>query len=196
MEQVYLSEQAFLGIILSAAEVYNRECYGLLFGYRLPGKTIVEGAIAYQTAERKFSQVALYERQARIIQEVIREFPKHAYVGEFHSHPFFRGAAGDTGLGPEDLRGITEPEVQLVVAINPRQRSVDWSTNRSGILSGTLAGFHFRIAGYAVLPREAPEEGPKRRGKRRRDRGPVPRLIRARVYCPYAVGLNPGNREG
>jgi len=195
MEQIYLSEQAFLSVILSAAEVYGRECYGLLFGYSLPGKTIVEGAIAYQTAERKFSQVALYERQHKIIQRVIREFPKHAYVGEFHSHPFFRGAAGDTGLGPDDLSGIREPEIQLVVAINPRRRSVDWSTNRDGALSGTLAGHHFRLAGYHVLPREEePAKAPrtkKRRGKKQRR----PRLVRARVYCPYAVGLNPGGAE-
>ena len=193
MEQIYLSEQAFLSVILSAAEVYGRECYGLLFGYSLPEKTIVEGAIAYQTAERKFSQVSLYERQHRIIQRVIHEFPKHAYVGEFHSHPFFRGAAGEAGLGPDDLSGIREPEIQLVVAINPRQRSVDWSTNRDGTLSGTLAGHHFRLAGYHVLPRK--EEAKVRRKKRGRRRKPSPRLVRARVYCPYAVGLNPGGKE-
>jgi hypothetical protein len=190
VEAIYISEQAFLSVILSAAEVYNRECYGLLFGYSLPGKTIVEGAIAYQTAERKFSQVSLYERQHKIIQRVIHEFPKHAYVGEFHSHPFFRGAAGDVALGPEDAFGIREPEIQLVVAINPRKRSVRWSTNRTGTLSGTLAGFHFRIAGYHVLPREQT----KTKGKpgRRRSKKDRPRLVRARVFCPYAVGLNPG----
>jgi len=192
VEQIYLSEQAFLGLILSAAEVYGRECYGLLFGYSLPGKTIVEGAIAYQTAERKFSQVALYERQHRIIQRVIHEFPKHAYVGEFHSHPFFRGAAGEAGFGPEDAFGISEPEVQLVIAINPRRRTVTWSTNRDGTLSGTLAGHHFRLAGYRVLPR--PGEAGTRRKKRRRKKD-RPRLVRARVYCPYAVGLNPGGEE-
>jgi len=190
VEAIYISEQAFLSIILSAAEVYNRECYGLLFGYSLPGKTIVEGAIAYQTAERKFSQVSLYERQSKIIQEVIREFPKHAYVGEFHSHPFFRGWAGDVGLGPEDASGIREPEVQLVVAINPRKRSVDWSTNRDGTLSGTLAGFHFRIGAYRILPpAEKAEAKPRKRGRGRKEK---PGLERARVFCPYAVGLNPG----
>ena len=193
MEQIYLSEQAFLGLILSAAEVYGRECYGLLFGYSLPGKTIVEGAIAYQTAERKFSQVSLYERQHKIIQRVIHAFPKHAYVGEFHSHPFFRGAAGDTGLGPGDLFGISEPEIQLVIAINPRRRSVDWSTNRNGALSGTLAGHHFRLAGYHVLPRPGAAKAKRKKGRpSKKDR---PRLVRARVYCPYAVGLNPGGKD-
>jgi len=194
VEQVYLSEQAFLSVILSAAEVYGRECYGLLFGYSLPGKTIVEGAIAYQTAERKFSQVALYERQLKIIQRVIHAFPKHEYVGEFHSHPYFRGAAGDVGLGPDDLAGIAEPEIQLVVAINPRKRSVRWSTNRDGTLSGTLAGHHFRLAGYQIRPRGDAQTASRTR-KRGRRKAPRPRLVRARVYCPYAVGLNPGGAE-
>jgi len=100
------------------------------------------------------------------------------------------GAAGDTGLGPGDLFGISEPEIQLVIAINPRRRSVRWSTNRNGALSGTLAGHHFRIAGYHVLPR--PDAAKTKRKKGRPSKKDRPRLVRARVYCPYAVGLNPG----
>jgi len=70
---------------------------------------------------------------------------------------------------------------------------VDWSTNRDGTLSGTLAGHHFRLAGYHVLP---PKETPKTgRKKKRRRKKPRARLVRARVYCPYAVGLNPGGKE-
>jgi len=189
VKDIYLSEQAFLGMILSAAEVYNRECYGLLFGYSLPGKTIVEGAIAYQTAERKFAEVSLYERQNRVIQRVIAQFPKHEYVGEFHSHPHYGRRDGMAGLTEEDAIGVTEAEVQLVIAINPRRRTVCWSTNADGTLSGTLADYHFAFAGYHFLH-------PKRNGRKRkrgRSRRKVrSRLFRANVYCPYAVGLNPG----
>jgi len=188
VKEIYISEQAFLGMILSAAEVYGRECYGVLLGRTLPRKTLVEGAIAYQTAERKFSQVSLYERQNRVIQRVIRQFPKHEYVGEFHSHPFFRGRAGDASLGHEDAAGVTEAEVQLVIAINPRHRTVRWSTNADGTLSGTLADYHFVIGGYHVRHPKGVAGG--RKGGRRR--APRPRLLRARVHCPYAVGLNPG----
>ena len=192
MKDIYLSEQAFLGMILSAAEVYNRECYGLLFGYSLPGKTIVEGAIAYQTAERKFAEVSLYEQQNRVIQRVIVQFPKHEYVGEFHSHPHYRGRDGMAGLTEDDAIGVTEAEIQLVIAINPRRRSVCWSTNADGALSGTLADYHFAFAGYHVLHPKV--GGPKRKRSRRKAH---PRLRRANVYCPYAVGLNPGtNRNG
>ena len=192
MKDIYLSEQAFLGMVLSAAEVYNRECYGLLFGYSLPGKTIVEGAIAYQTAERKFAEVSLYEQQNRVIQRVIVQFPKHEYVGEFHSHPHYRGRDGMAGLTEDDAIGVTEAEIQLVIAINPRRRTVCWSTNADGTLSGTLADYHFAFAGYHVLHPKV--GGPKRKRSRRKAH---PRLRRANVYCPYAVGLNPGtNRNG
>jgi proteasome lid subunit RPN8/RPN11 len=188
---IYISEQAFLGLILAAAEVYRRECYGLLFGYSLPGKAIVEGAIAYQTAERKFSTVSLYARQNKVIQKVISQFPKHEYVGEFHSHPDYGGYVGDPGLGLEDAVGVGEAEVQLVIAINPRRRTVAWSTNRDGTLSGTLGDHHYRIGGYYLRRKGETAAVAKREGRRKVS----PQLARARVFCPYAVGLNPGGSE-
>jgi len=191
VKDIYLSEQAFLGMILSAAEVYNRECYGLLFGYSLPGKTIVEGAIAYQTAERKFAEVSLYERQNLVIQRVIAQFPKHEYVGEFHSHPHYGRRDGMAGLTEDDAIGVTEAEVQLVIAINPRRRTVRWCTNADGTLSGTLADYHFAFAGYHVLY----PTGAGRKKKRGRRKARV-KLRRANVHCPYAVGLNPGADRG
>jgi proteasome lid subunit RPN8/RPN11 len=186
--EIFISEQAFLSIVLSAAEVYRRECYGLLFGYSLTGKTIVEGAIAYQTAERRFSEVSLFERQNRIIQRVIARFPKYEYLGEFHSHSDYRGSEGEAGLTDADLESMTEGEIALVVAINPRRRSIPWSTNRDGTLSGTLADFRIRIGGYTIRPPATDTRGrrTKHRGRRRTRRPP---LRRARVSCPYAVGL-------
>ncbi len=186
--EIFLSEQAFLSIVLSAAEVYRRESYGLLFGYSLPGKTIVEGAIAYQTAERRFSEVSLFERQNRIIQRIIARFPKYEYLGEFHSHADYRGCEGQADCTDADLESMTAGEIALVVAINPRRRTVPWSTNRDGALSGTLGDFRFRLGGYTIRPPAAERRKPKtkQRGRRCKVR---PQLLRARVSCPYAVGL-------
>ncbi len=187
MKDIYVSEGAFLGMILATAEVYRRECYGLLFGYALDEKVIVEGAIAYQTAERRFSQVSLFERQNRVIQGILARFPKYEYLGEFHSHPDYRGAEGMVGLTRDDLVGMRETEVQLVIAINPRRRTVAWSTNANGTLSGTLGEYHFRIGGYHLRALASKPKPP--RGRRRT---PAPRQFRARVACPYAVGLLSG----
>lgn len=191
MKEIYISEQAFLGLIFATAEVYRRECYGLMFGYALEEKIIVEGAIAYQTAERKFSTVALYERQSRVIQGIISRFPKYEYLGEFHSHPDYRGRAGLVGLTPDDLVDLQEHEIHLVIAINPRRRGVAWGTNADGTLSGTLGDHHFRIGGYHI--RYAVGTRPQKKAKGdSRPRPRRPRIFRARVSCPYAVGLLSG----
>jgi len=194
MKEIYISEQAFLGVILAAAEVYRRECYGLLFGYSLPGKVIVEGAIAYQTAERKFSEVSLFERQNRVIQEIIARFPNYEYLGEFHSHSDFRGREGEAGMTDDDVADMHEGEVALVVAINPRRRRVRWATRRDGTLSGTLGHYGFRIGGYHVC-QSAPRLRSLRGKRQDRRRRPRPRYFRARVCCPYAVGLLNGRER-
>lgn len=206
MKEIYISEQAFLAIVFAAAEVYRRESYGLLFGYALPGKVIVEGALPYQTAERRFSEVSLFERQNKVIQSLIARFPKHEYLGEFHSHADYRGREAQAALTPEDLDSMTPGEIAIVVAINPRLRMVPWSTTSDGALSGTLGQWRFRIAGFALAPKPRHERSlPAGAGKSRRSRStprrsprglPVrtpksarPRILRARVSCPYAVGL-------
>jgi hypothetical protein len=221
--EIYISEQAFLAIVFAAAEVYRRESYGLLFGYALPGKVIVEGALAYQTAERRFSEVCLFERQNKVIQSLIARFPKHEYLGEFHSHADFRGREAQAALTPEDLASMSDTEIALIVAINPKLRMVPWSTHADGALSGTLGSWRFTIAGFALAParplpptlsrepkftrrggasaRRSPKTPTPRRSPlslpvrtpnsalRTPHSCPRPRILRARVSCPYAVGL-------
>jgi len=218
--EIYISEQAFLAIVFAAAEVYRRESYGLLFGYALPGKVIVEGALPYQTAERRFSEVSLFERQNKVVQSLIARFPKHEYLGEFHSHADYRGREAQAALTPEDLDSMTPGEIAIVVAVNPRLRKRPWSTNADGALSGTLGPWRFTIAAFTLAP-TPPHAGchafaresvplPRRSPLSRSFRVPRsaacppkpavageggfrvasrPRILRARVSCPYAVGL-------
>ena len=42
--RVYLSENAFVDLLLSSAEVYKKECFGFLPGYKLEDRFIVEHA--------------------------------------------------------------------------------------------------------------------------------------------------------
>ncbi len=215
--EIYISEQAFLAIVFAAAEVYRRESYGLLFGYALPAKVIVEGALPYQTAERRFSEVSLFERENKVIQSLIARFPKHEYLGEFHSHADYRGREAQAALTPEDLDSMTPGEIAIVVAVNPRLRKRPWSTNADGALSGTLGPWRFTIAGFTLAPtrlskpadeprlhrgefhppgraagtRRSPLSLPVRnpRSALRNPQSARPRILRARVSCPYAVGL-------
>jgi len=196
---IYISEQAFLGIVFAAAEVYRRECYGFLFGYALPGKVIVEGALPYQTAERRFSEVSLFERENKVIQSVIARFPKHEYLGEFHSHADYRGREAQAALTDDDLLDMHGSEIALVVAVNPRRRKRPWSANADGSLSGTLGSWRFTIAGFAPAPTRLSKPADEPRLHRGESAGcrslrtpnscPRPRILRARICCPYAVGL-------
>jgi len=201
--EIYISDQAFLAIVFAAAEVYRRESYGLLFGYALPGKTIVSGALAYQTAERRFSEVSLFERENKVIQSIIARFPKHEYLGEFHSHADYRGREAQAALTDDDLLDMHESEIAIVVAVNPRRRNVPWAANADGSLSGTLGSWRFTIAGFTLAPTrlsKPADKPPLHRGESagcRSLRVPRsefrvasrPRILRARVSCPYAVGL-------
>jgi len=201
--EIYVSEQAFLAIVFAAAEVYRRESYGLLFGHALPGKVIVSGALAYQTAERRFSEVALFQRQNKIIQSLVARFPKHEYLGEFHSHADFRGREAQAGLTPEDRDSMAPGEIALVVAVNPKRRRVPWAANADGSLSGTLGPWRFTLAGFAPAPARLSKHADSPRLHRDESAGcrslrvprsafrvaSPPRILRARVSCPYAVGL-------
>ena len=55
--RVYLSENAFIDRLSSSAEVYKKECFGFLLGYKLEDRFIVEHAFSVQTATRRHKGV-------------------------------------------------------------------------------------------------------------------------------------------
>ena len=60
--RVYLSENAFIDLLLSSAEVYKKECFGLLLGYKLEDRFIVEHAFSVQTANDGIKELNLPAR--------------------------------------------------------------------------------------------------------------------------------------
>ncbi len=60
--RVYLSENAFLDLLLSSAEVYKKECLGFLLGYKLEDRFIVEHAFSVQTANRRHKGVVFNKK--------------------------------------------------------------------------------------------------------------------------------------
>ena len=62
---VYISTNAFWALLVSAIEVYKKECFGILLGYRDSSDIyIVEHAISYQTAHRRHTSV---EKNHRVL---------------------------------------------------------------------------------------------------------------------------------
>jgi hypothetical protein len=120
--EVYISSNAFWALLISAIEVYKRECFGLLIGYRDSGNIyIVEHAISYQTANRRHTSVEKNGRASKRMEKFLANLPHLSLVGDFHSH---------TGWG--DLK----------------RRAGAWQYNGDGTLSGTVDDYHFRIGGY------------------------------------------------
>jgi len=54
---VFLSDRAFIGLVLSVIEVYKDECLGSLLGYNLRNRIVVDYVLPYQTARRKRTDV-------------------------------------------------------------------------------------------------------------------------------------------
>jgi len=103
--EVYISSNAFWALLISTVEVYKRECFGLLLGYRDTNNIyIVEHAISYQTANRRHTSVEKNGRASRRMEKFLANLPHLSLIGEFHSH---------TGWG--DLKGVANLSSQYVI---------------------------------------------------------------------------------
>ncbi len=178
--EVYLGEAALVSLLVSSAEVYKKECYGTLLGYRTDNRILVEHAIPYQSAQRKHSEVCLGARSRRIIDEVLGGLPKFKVLGEYHSHPMFGERRANIRLGALDTIDMNGDDVQIIVAINDKKRRQPWRIRTDAAMSGTYANYHFSIGAY-VYPGRAKRGNP----------------ILAPLFCPYAFGLlGPGSPNG
>ncbi len=163
--EVYLTESAFLNLVVSTIEVNPKETYGVLLGYRERNRYIIDYAIPYQTAERHTSFVyrdeSAHERMVRFLDELAKVRP----IGDFHSHPNTYVKAS-----PEDKEQMSSSEVYIIVGASRKVREVPWSYNKDGTLSGTTSDFMIKICAYYPVDIEK-------------------KTIRyAPVFCPFAIG--------
>jgi hypothetical protein len=168
---VYISANAFWALLISAIEVYKKECFGILLGYRDSSNIyIVEHALSYQTAYRRHTGVEKNGRASKRIQKFLGNLPHLSLIGDFHSH---------TGWG--DLKGVGMPSVQdvcdmtlehlyIIIVVNDKRRSSPWQYNGDGALSGTVDAYHFRILAHYLDASS--------------------RAKRANIFCPYAIGFS------
>ena len=75
--EVYISANAFWALLISAIEVYKKECFGLLLGYRDNSNAyIVEHAVSYQTAKRQHTSVEKNRRASRRMNKFLENLPQ------------------------------------------------------------------------------------------------------------------------
>jgi proteasome lid subunit RPN8/RPN11 len=169
----YISQNAFWGLLISAVEVYKRECFGLLIGYRDrkgPQETfIVEHAIPFQSAGRRHRGVVSNPRAHRRIERFLATIPQLSVIGDFHSHTMWGYNRAANHPSHTDLEGMVTEHVYVIVSVNDRLRVVPWNYNDDGSLSGTTDDHHFRLTAYTVTAAGEPRRMP--------------------ILCPYALGF-------
>jgi proteasome lid subunit RPN8/RPN11 len=170
----YVSQNAFWGLLLSAVEVYKRECFGLLIGYRdrrgLEEIFIVEHAVPFQTAGRRHKGVVTNPRAHKRIERFLRNIPQMSVIGDFHSHTMWGYSRAASYPSATDVAGMSGGNVYVIVSVNDKLRGVPWKYNDDGSLSGTTDEHHFRLTAYTV----------NGAGEARR----------VKLLCPYAIGFD------
>jgi proteasome lid subunit RPN8/RPN11 len=172
--RVYISENAFIGLLLSSAEVYKKECLGFILGYRLEDRFIVEHAFTVQTANRRHKGVIYNTKNHRKIEPILARFDKLQIIGDFHSHTQFGLTKGLPIPSPEDIKEMLPGHVYLIVAINNNQKTMPWGENRDGTISGSISEFFFKISAYFL-------NGVTSNGGNS--------VKRAKIHCPFPPGF-------
>jgi len=132
---VYLSENAFVGLLVSTIEVYRRECFGILLGHREPDRIMVDFVVPYQSARRKFQEVRI-------------DWHRGQLVGDYHSHPMYGSRRATTKLSGVDQREFRDEGTSIIVAINDGHRQQRWGYVKGGLISGSINGYAIRVAAY------------------------------------------------
>jgi proteasome lid subunit RPN8/RPN11 len=170
----YISQNAFWGLLISAVEVYKRECFGLLIGYRdrrgPRDMYIVEHALPYQSAGRRHKGVVSNPRAHRRIENFLHNIPHLSVIGDFHSHTMWGYSRAASHPSDTDLEGMKPENVYVIVSVNDRLRVVPWNYNDDGSLSGTTDDHYFRLTAYTVTSAGEPRRTP--------------------ILCPYAIGFD------
>ncbi|MBI4685371.1 MAG: Mov34/MPN/PAD-1 family protein [Nitrospirae bacterium] len=167
--RVYLSENAFIDLLLSSAEVYKKESLGFLLGYKPEGRFIIEHAFSFQTARRKHKGVIFQHKNHKKIEPILEKFDRLQIIGDFHSHTQFGVTKGLPIPSEEDTNEMKEGQVYLIVAINNNEKTLNWGENRDGTISGSVGDFFFKIAAYYLKGAN--------------------NIKRARIHCPFPPGF-------
>ena len=168
---VYVSANAFWSLLVSAIEVYKKECFGILLGYRDSSNIyIIEHALSHQTAHRTHGSVERNRRASKRIHNFLESIPHLSLVGDFHSHTGWGDLKGVGHPSQADIIDMTPETISVILVVNDKRRCSPWQYNGDGTLSGTVDKYHFRIGAYYL----------DAQGKTRR----------ANIFCPYAIGFS------
>jgi len=171
---VYLSETAFLSIVLSSIEAYKKECYGLILGYRTDKLWRIEYAIPYQTADRGHKTVTPHGLRDRRVRACLAQLSCFEQLGTFHSHPAWGSLRAVAKPSTEDIQSLMPGDLDLIVAVNDARHPRRFRHAENGrTLTGNVSDFALTMATFYKPPMGDEQ------------------VRRTLIRCPYAVGFEP-----
>lgn len=169
--EVFISENAFLAMVVGAVEVFHRETLGILLGYKTENAFVVQNAIAYQTSERYPTEVQRDDQAHKRIKSFLENVKSPAkIIGDFHSHTQFGENKGGFQPSKEDIDEMKDGQVYLIVEINTKNKARIWDYNLNGTMSGTVGNYFLKLAAWYTN---------EKNGK--------PKL--AKIKCPFGLGF-------
>jgi len=147
--EVFISENAFLAMVVGAVEVFHRETLGILLGYKTENAFVVQNAIAYQTSERYPTEVQRDDHAHKRIKSFLENVKSPAkIIGDFHSHTQFGENKGGFQPSKEDIDEMKNGQVYFIVEINTKSKARGWDYNLNGTMSGTVGNYFLKLAAW------------------------------------------------
>ena len=169
--EVFISENAFLAMVVGAVEVFHRETLGILLGYKTENAFVVQNAIAYQTSERYPTEVQRDDHAHKRIKSFLENVKSPAkIIGDFHSHTQFGENKGGFQPSKEDIDEMKNGQVYFIVEINTKSKARGWDYNLNGTMSGTVGNYFLKLAAWY-----------------RNEKNGKPKL--AKIKCPFGLGF-------
>lgn len=160
MASVYIEREPLLAMLFSAAEVYNRECLGYLFGYGPSKKRdhyIVTSALNLSAIVRRTNRKVQQSHNGwmRLNQLIVTAPKLYPYLGDFHSHPGIPSLGRSLALSDADLQGMTAKDYSFGVIISIMRRGknrMEWRLkSRRTRLRGTIGRFDVHLVAYQIV---------------------------------------------
>src|SRR3989338_4867585 len=119
---VYIEREPFINMIRASIETFDRECLGDIGG-RLPTRTrnyfhITNAADIQLAKKRKNSEIDQSKASRKRLKEIDDQYPKlFRKIGDFHSHPEWRGHHRLPEMSDTDLEDMIKNRENLKVCI-------------------------------------------------------------------------------
>ena len=159
---VHVRREAFFSMILSSAEIFRRECLGIVFGY-LPSQSrnhfLVTNALDIKGVKLRLNtKVHQSKKSEQALKGIFRQGESvFRPIGSFHSHAEWGNTKGLAELDEEDIKDMhSEREtLNFIIAIAGRKKgSAPWEIQADGSIKGSLYKFNFHIAAFILVDDE------------------------------------------